>query len=163
MINQVAIDLHSFALKFRIIRITLYDNVLHLYSSVAISSTAGKKRKQTSIELITRRPNSNNLSWRQLAEKRTSFYCRIKNHHLGENSYQCIKEKFISLHTSQNFSNLTVFRFSKRDNNKRQSVIKPSAIIYPLQTLPSYRSQEKSWRFCNLGTRRASRKSPKNL
>ena len=46
MINQVAIDLHSFALKFRIIRITLYDNVLYLYSSVAISSTAGKNENR---------------------------------------------------------------------------------------------------------------------
>lgn len=46
MINQVAIDLHSFALKFRIIRITLYANVLYLYSSVAISSTAGKNENR---------------------------------------------------------------------------------------------------------------------
>lgn len=46
MINQVAIDLYSFALKFRIIRITLYDNVLYLYSSVAISSTAGKNENR---------------------------------------------------------------------------------------------------------------------
>lgn len=44
-------------------------------------------------------------------------------------AYQCIKEKFISRHTSQNFSNLTVFRLSKRDNNIRQSVINPSAIF----------------------------------
>lgn len=44
-------------------------------------------------------------------------------------TYQCIKEKFISRHTSQNFSNLTVFRLSKRDNNIRQSVINPSAIF----------------------------------
>lgn len=45
-------------------------------------------------------------------------------------TYQCIKEKFISLHTSQNVSKRTLLWFSKRDNSKRQSVINPSAILF---------------------------------
>lgn len=44
-------------------------------------------------------------------------------------THQCINEKFISLHTSQKVSKRTLLRFSKRDNNKRQSVINPSAIF----------------------------------
>ena len=90
----------------------------NLYSSVAVSSTAKTQPKQT----------------HQLTPETTA----CKTSHIDKTrmiiktirAYQCIKEKFISRHTSQNFSNLTVFSFSKRDNNTRQSVINPSAILF---------------------------------
>lgn len=49
-------------------------------------------------------------------------------------THQCINEKFISLQTSQKVSKRTLLRFSKRDNNKRQSVINPSAIFVGIIT-----------------------------
>lgn len=45
------------------------------------------------------------------------------------NVYQCINEKFISLHTSEKTSNRTFWRLSNRDKRSRQSSSNPSAIL----------------------------------